>query len=267
MLWQFQWIKTAKQSRTTENPKRRNKLGEELCRKCKLPWNEPVSFEWVPLVEEALNINIYIMDMTNIPLLGSALNLWECDGLMYKTEERQTEKQWLLYDENHYHVINNIIAFCAVKEFCHKCFKFFYHKKDFEKHDCAKIQVRPENKNKAIIKDIAHYLKAEFCKGSKRELAARLTNTTSEKRAAHIRDLHNNPRYVIYDLETDTYTLTHKPNHCEVEILKTHNTHDYEKSIVGRKTFEGYGCEREFCEWLFQKENENSTVIAQWSRL
>jgi hypothetical protein len=105
-------------------------------------------------------------------------------------------------------------------------------------------------------------LKAEFCKGSKRELVARLINTASEERAAHIRDLHNNPRYVIYDLETDTHTLTHRPNHCEVEILKTHHTHDYEKSIVGRKTFEGYGCEPAFCEWLFQEENGNSTVIA-----
>jgi len=138
----------------------------------------------------------------------------------------------------------------------------FTTRKILKKHDCAKVQVRPENKNKAIIKDIAHHLKAEFCKGIKHKLVARLTNTTSEERAAHIRDLHNNPRYVIYDLETDTHTLTHKPNHCEVEILKTHHTHDYEKSIVGRKTFEGYGCEHAFCEWLFQEENENSTVIA-----
>ena len=86
--------KDSKEIKDNRYPKRRNKLGEELCRKCKLPWNEPVSFEWVPLVEEALNINIYIMDMTNIPLLGSAFNLWECDGLMYKTEDRQTETHW-----------------------------------------------------------------------------------------------------------------------------------------------------------------------------
>ena len=65
--------------------------------------------------------------MENIPVLGSAINIW--DALMYRNENKNTENHWLLYDDNHYHVINNITAFCGVREFCDKCFKCFVHKK------------------------------------------------------------------------------------------------------------------------------------------
>ncbi len=92
--------------------KARKAFGLSLCQKAKLQWDEPVSFEHIPLVEEALNINIYIMDMENIPVLGSATNIW--DALMYRNENKNTEKHWLLYDDNHYHVINNISAICGV---------------------------------------------------------------------------------------------------------------------------------------------------------
>jgi hypothetical protein len=69
--------------------KARKAFGLSLCQKAKLQWDEPVSFEHIPLVEEALNINIYIIDMENIPVLGSAINIW--DALMYRNENK---KNW-----------------------------------------------------------------------------------------------------------------------------------------------------------------------------
>ena len=120
--------------------KARKAFGLSLCQKARLQWDEPVSFEHIPLVEQALNINIYIIDMENIPVLGSAINIW--DVLMYRNEDKHTEKHWLLYDDNHYHVINNITAFCGVRQFCDKCFKCFVHNKEFDNHDCSKITMK-----------------------------------------------------------------------------------------------------------------------------
>ena len=45
--------------------KNRIAVGKVLCQQSKLKWDEPVSFIHIPLVEEALNINIYIIDMDN----------------------------------------------------------------------------------------------------------------------------------------------------------------------------------------------------------
>ena len=68
--------------------KARKAFGLSLCQKARLQWDEPVSFEHIPLVEQALNINIYIIDLENIPVLGSAINIW--DALMYRNENKKT---------------------------------------------------------------------------------------------------------------------------------------------------------------------------------
>ena len=72
------------------------------------------------------------------------------------------------------------------------------------------------------------------------------------------------PRYIIYDFETDTHTGVHKPNHVEVDILKIdeQQTHGYNNCLIDSFGINGYKCEEEFCDWLFTKENQNSTVIA-----
>ena len=70
------------------------------------------------------------------------------------------------------------------------------------------------------------------------------------------------PRYIIYDFETDTHTLTHKPNHVEVSVLKVNESHTYDSCLVSSTYFNGYGCEDKLCDWLFDKSNANSTVIA-----
>ena len=137
-------------------------------------------------------------------------------------------------------------------------FKCFYHTKDSEKHDCSHITLKPENKSQAIIKDISHYLKAEYCKGSKEEIEfikAKLKEP--ENRIDRIK----HPTYIIYDFETDTHTLTHIPNHVEAVVLKVSDDHNYENSLVTTFSASGYGCEKTFCDWLYE-ENENCTVIA-----
>jgi hypothetical protein len=181
--------------------KKRIAFGQGLCQQSKLKWDGPVSFIHIPLVEEALNINIYILDMANIPMLGSSINLW--DTFMYKSIDRCTQKYWLLYDDNHYDVINNITAFCAVDGFCDKCFKCFYHKKDFINHDCCKVQSKQMSyyKKGPLIKDIAHYLKSDCCKGSHEELTRKLSKVKSEKRRELITDQHKHPRYVVLILK------------------------------------------------------------------
>ena len=121
---------------------------------------------------------------------------------------------------------------CGVKQFCSTCFKCFLNTKEFANHDCEKVTLREQNKNKTIIKDVAHDLRSEFSKGSRQELDTRLSRAT--RNHEQILEEHNNPRIITFDFETDTHTLTHILNHCEVEVLtKVHDTHDYQKSLIG----------------------------------
>ena len=244
----------------------RERVAKELCNKCKLPWDNKVSFLDLPLIEEALNCNIYVLDLNNIPVLGSKIDVWNM--LMYKSPRREISSQyWLLFDEDHYHSITNIRGFLAADHFCHKCFQCFKHKETFEKHECKltgeKTKKRIKRNDHRTNKDLAHYLKQGFCKGSKEELKNKLVDKKDEKAEEIIRS-HNHPRMIVFDFETDTHTLTHIPNHCEVDVLEIDEdlTHDYEKCLIKRESFPGYGCEDDFCEWLFSKDNQNSTVIA-----
>ena len=66
----------------------------------------------------------------------------------------------------------------------------------------------------------------------------------------------------MYDFETDTHTNIHKPNLCEVSVLNVSDDHEYDKSFEKSESFEGYECLDNFGDWLFQKENTNSTVFA-----
>ena len=59
--------KTMKDSRY---PKKRDNFAKELCKKCKLKWDEPVSFIHIPLIEEALKLNVYVVNLYDIPQLG-----------------------------------------------------------------------------------------------------------------------------------------------------------------------------------------------------
>ena len=73
-----------------------------------------------------------------------------------------------------------------------------------------------------------------------------------------------NPKYVIFDFESDTHTNIHTPNHVEVDVLKIdeRQTHDYDKCLIKSFGFNGYDCASKFCDWLFTKENRNAPVMA-----
>ncbi len=49
-------------------PNRGKKQAEALCAKTHLKWNEQVSLIHIPVVEEALDCNIYVIDMAAIPI-------------------------------------------------------------------------------------------------------------------------------------------------------------------------------------------------------
>ena len=106
-----------------------------------------------------------------------------------------------------------------------------------------------------MIKEMSHYLKRGFTKGSTEEI-----NETNEKYGKQI----TNPRYIIYDFETDTHTNIHKPNHVEVDVLQIDEnlTHNYQDCLTKSFGIPGYNCEDKFCDWLFTDEHINSTVIA-----
>ena len=90
---------------------------------------------------------------------------------------------------------------------------------------------RKRNKDPRTNKDLAHYLSSGFCKGSKEELDFKLATVEEEEKQQFIKEKHTQPKYIIFDFESDTHTLTHIPNHVEVDILKSdkRSTHDYKK--------------------------------------
>ena len=52
----------------------------------------------------------------------------------------------------------------------------------------------------------------------------------------------NNPRFIVWDVETDTHTGTHIPNLIIANVLQVASGHGYEDSLVEQKIFEGYNC-------------------------
>lgn len=84
----------------------RTEIAKELCSKCNMTWDEPVSIDEFPDVEEHLKCNIYVLDVENLPMLRTTLNIY--DVLVYKSEYNADLPQcWLMLDDNHYNVINN----------------------------------------------------------------------------------------------------------------------------------------------------------------
>ncbi len=203
--------------------------------------------------------------MYNVPMLGSNISLM-LNTLMYKSDNKNNEHYFLLYDEvnQHYNCITDIKQFLGVRCFCFKCLKSFLKKETYDKHECCedlkKKTVNKKNEGK-MIKELSHYLTKAYTKGSKGEIENKLnTLKNSDKAVEEI--LH--PKYIIYDFETDTHTDIHIPNHVEIDILKIDETqsHKYENCLINSFGFNGYGCDEKFCDWLFTTENSNSTVIA-----
>ena len=261
----------------------RTTLAMELCSHCGLEWNKPVSFDEIPKIEKKLDARILILDMEKVPMLNSTIGIYET--LMYKNDEIKSKQQfWLLHDDDHYHAINNIKGFLAIEYFCSECLHGFHNKKAFEKHECCQECCLSNRKQKQIKsskigKDLTHYLHQQSMKGGKDEVEQKLKlelDKLKEEGSAEgqepefidlRRSIHTNAvekhRYVIYDFEADVHTLTHMPNHVEADVLQVdENRYTYEDCLTNTFRHNGYDAVEKFCDWLFTKDNYNSTVIA-----
>jgi len=90
-------------------------------------------------------------------------------------------KYFLLYDEGHYHSINNIKGFLSIDYFCCNRLCGFHHKKAYDEHkceECAKGCVSKKSKQKVksskIGKDLQHYLHEQPVKGGTDEVENKL---------------------------------------------------------------------------------------------
>ncbi len=97
--------------------------------------------------------------MEKIPVLQATSSIY--NSLIYRNDEVKSNKQfWLLHDNDHYHVINNIKQIIAIEYFCSECLHRFHNKESFEKHECCLEHNRKRKQIKSfkIVKDLTHYL-------------------------------------------------------------------------------------------------------------
>ena len=128
---QYKHIKEGRNIRTA--------IAQELCNRCNMEWNIPVSINQIENIEEILKCNIRVFDIDNLPILNSTQNIY--NALMYKSEHQEDYKQcYLLFDSDHYHVITNAKAFLATYYYCPKCCSCFHHKAALNKHCCSESQ-------------------------------------------------------------------------------------------------------------------------------
>ena len=157
-------------------PNTRIRLGSEICKKCNCEWDKVVPiFPHINIVEHIYNCNIYVINLNNIPILGSSVSLLHSDCLMYKSDNKNKEHYFLLYDEDaqHYHCITDIKKFLGVREFCYNCMKGFTSKTAYANHECGEGEKKKKTNYKTadkVLKDLAHYLTPNFVKGSEGEI-------------------------------------------------------------------------------------------------
>ena len=265
----------------------RAKLAKELCEGCGMEWDKTVSFDEIPLVEQKLNVNILIFDIDAVPVMRTTTSIYQ--SLIYKNSEVGSGTQYyLLHDseQEHYHAINNIKGFLAANYFCPCCLRTFHNLKGYKEHQCQECDnegftdsKRKKNSDAQIGKDLAHYLHEKAMLGGKDELKfkmeqekVKLQDPNSEESKAHLKQkyhTHKNriehQKYIIYDLESDVHTDTHKANHVEADVLvigSGEQAHNYDECLKETFSHNGYDAVNKFCNWLFTDKHRNSTVIA-----
>ena len=277
------------------------KAGKFLCDRFNYQWGSEVSIDQIVDVEEQYKgINIYVLDANNLPLLNTTINL--TTSLLYKSEYNEDSVQcWLLFNNGHFDVITNIEAFLAVRHFCMKCFKTFYHKNTYTAHECM-TDLSEKNKDKTpynkihFLKDSAHYLKRGYNLGSdreiingikfdfypyKEELKKQDDELTNRDILEHFAKYHKNkkgdpsssaikaskslwPTYITYDFETRlSPDFEHIPNLCIARKTQVQGDGSYKHSEkLDHKIFEGDNCLSEFCEYLLDPINGGCTIMA-----
>ena len=68
--------------------------------------------------------------------------------------------------------------------------------------------------------------------------------------------------FIVYDFEVETSSHCHRPNLCEVSLLEVSDDHTYINSFKRSKSFEGFNCAKELCDWLFSGKMKDCTVFA-----
>jgi hypothetical protein len=122
------------------------------------------------------------------------------------------------------------------------------------------------------------FMKKGILKGSREEIALRYSNIDKDYDIIDLDESEDemgeesqdqgptnrveNPRYIVYDIETDIHTLTHKQNYICAQVMVVKNDHSYEKSLIETVKFDGYNCMNDFFNWLFDEKNKHSTVFA-----
>ena len=128
--------------------------------------------------------------------------------------------------------------------------KGFTKKATFENHACEDAGVRKKVNLRTqgmLLKDLSHYIERGFTMGSVGEIGE--NNQKLKRPKASVRKI-TNPRYVVFDFESDTHTNIHEPNHVEVDVLEIDEgqSHEYEKCLLKRFGFNGYDCCEKFCD-------------------
>jgi hypothetical protein len=154
----------------------REKLAVELCERCGMEWNKPVSFDEIPSIEKLLNCNIMVLDIESIPILGTTSSIY--NSLMYKNGHVKSSTQyWLLHDQDHYHSINNIKGFWLLIAFVLIVYKASIAKKHLTHTNALIVKMgrlakkkKKQVKSPKIGKDITHHLHKQDMKGGKDEV-------------------------------------------------------------------------------------------------
>ena len=109
----------------------------------------------------------------------------------------------------------------------------------------------------------------DIAKGSDQEI--KHTSETTKIPAEIRTDNVKHPKYMIFDFETDTRNniledgsvLHHQVLHVEAGIIQISDHHMHEDSLIYTISFTGYHCCNDFCKWLFDKQNQDCTIIAR----
>jgi hypothetical protein len=82
-----------------------------------MPFDEFIDLSQLGTIDDKRSCNIYVLNTRDLPLRKTYSHLY--NSLMYLSDDRQTNKYWMLYDEinKHFHVLTNIRTFFTLQLF------------------------------------------------------------------------------------------------------------------------------------------------------
>lgn len=194
--------------RSDRCPKKRSKLGMELCEKAGCTWDEPVSLDEFPEKEKTVGIGTCVMSLNCVPIAEQTTTIW--GNLVYTSSNNFEDKLFLALggDKMHYDAITCTKKLMGARSFCMKCLKSFTHKQEMEQHNCnAEKRNHKESNTDGLIPDeLPRYMFRKTKLGSEEEIVERTANVKTERaKRKHRKDMMC-PTYIIFDCETDQST-------------------------------------------------------------